>query len=57
MNAVKDFRQLMRQKVSLHINFVESQNNNLAGDFDDLPPGPQGQSEDDSYVQGTFYFW
>eukprot|EP00026_Physarum_polycephalum_P005645 Phypoly_transcript_05680.p1 GENE.Phypoly_transcript_05680~~Phypoly_transcript_05680.p1 ORF type:complete len:448 (+),score=20.33 Phypoly_transcript_05680:100-1443(+) len=54
VNAVRDFRRLMRQKVSLQVNFIESQqnNNNTTTDFDDMPLSHQPITDEDSYSQG-----
>jgi len=51
LQAVKDFRNLMRQKIALQIQFAESQNKDVA-DPDEPPPGPAPYSDDDySYAQ------
>jgi len=53
VQAVKDFRNLMRQKIALQITFEESQNKDI-GDPDEPPPGPAPYSDEDySYAQDT----
>lgn len=55
--AVRKFRRLMRQKVSLHINFTESQQQSQqarprSGEADDY----YDREDDDSFVNGLFCF-
>ena len=53
VQAVKDFRSLMRQKIALQVHFEEMQNKDI-GDPDEPPPAPYSEAEEEeySYAQG-----